>query len=153
MTDANNELLAHVTRQKVTLQWVICGLGNTIYAVIQILTFVNHQTENAGASVVFDATALWYFGVACAIWVVPALATLVTTSRVANLATCLLGSLLVAATVLGGVFDGLRDGLHITATAVIAVALPGFYAIRSSWRLSRAASGADKLLSQSLRAG
>ncbi|WP_148287807.1 hypothetical protein [Rhodopseudomonas sp. B29] len=153
MTEVNNHLLAQITRQNVALLWLICGLGNTIYAVIQILTLVNHQIDGAGPSTPFDATALWYFGVACSIWVVPILVPLITTSRVVNWAVALLGSLLVALSVLGGVFDGMRDGLHIAATAAIAVALPGFYAIRSSWRLLRATDGSVKLLGGSIRAG
>ncbi|MBW7966543.1 hypothetical protein [Bradyrhizobium sp. BR 10261] len=138
MTDLTNELAARFARQKVALLWSVCGLGNTIYAVIQILTWVDHQIDSSGkAPTAFDATALWYFGVACSIWIIPALLPLVTPRRAAILGSLLLGSFLMVASVVGGVFDGMRDGLHIAATAIIAVALPGVYAAHASWWLLR----------------
>ena len=138
MTDLTNELAARFDRQKAALLWTLCGLGNTIYAAIQILTFVNHQTASPGtAPTVFDAMALWYFGVVCSLWIVPPLFPLITSGRVANWASSLLGGFLVVTSVAGGLFDGVRDGLHIAATAALAVALPGIFAIRASWRLLR----------------
>lgn len=135
MTDMTTELGAQFARQKVALLWLICGLGNTVYAAIQILTFVNRQTGSSGAaSAAFDAVALWYFGVACSIWIIPALLPLVTGGRAGVLTSSLLGGLLAVASVAGGVFDGMRDGFHLAATAIIAVALPGICAIRASWR-------------------
>ena len=135
MTDMTTELAAQFARQKAALLWLICGLGNTIYAAIQILTFVNRQIDGSGAaSVAFDAVALWYFGVACSIWIIPALLPLVTRGRAGVLTSSLLGGLLAVTSVAGGVFDGMRDGFHIAATAIVAVALPGICAIHASWR-------------------
>ncbi|UWU80530.1 hypothetical protein N2603_19305 [Bradyrhizobium huanghuaihaiense] len=135
MTDMTTELGAQFARQKVALLWLICGLGSTIYATIQILTFVNRQIDGSGAaSAAFDAVALWYFGVACSIWIIPALLPLVTRGRAGVLTSSVLGGLLAVTSVAGGVFDGMRDGIHIAATAIIAVALPGICAIRASWR-------------------
>lgn len=143
MTDLTNELTVRFSSQKAALLWLLGGLGNTIYAVIQILTLVNHQIGSPGtAPTVFDAIALWYFGVACSIWILPALLPLVTSRRPAGWGSLLLGGLLILATVAGSVADGLRDGFHITATALIAVALPGIFAIQASWRLRRVAGPA-----------
>ncbi|MBR0803446.1 hypothetical protein JEY40_17330 [Bradyrhizobium japonicum] len=150
MTDLTNELAARFARQKVALLWSVCGLGNTIYAVIQILTFVNRQIEGSGAaSAAFDAVALWYFGVACSIWIIPALLPLVTQRRAAILGSLLLGSFLMVTSIVGGVFDGVRDGLHVAATAIVAVALPGVYAARASWRLLRMTHAPANLVSDS----
>ncbi|MHC2313066.1 hypothetical protein ACVIHC_000112 [Bradyrhizobium diazoefficiens] len=150
MTDVMNELAARLSRQKVALLWSVCGIGNTIYAAIQILTFVNRQIDGSGAaSVAFDAVALWYFGVACSIWIIPALLPIVTRRRAAILGSFLLGTFLVVTSVVGGVFDGMRDGFHITATAIIAVALPGVYAARASWRLLRVAHAPASLVNES----
>lgn len=150
MTDLTNELAARFAQQKVALLWSVCGLGNTIYAVIQILTLVNHKTDNSGtAPAAFDAMALWYFGVACSIWIIPALLPLVTVRRAAILGSLLLGSFLIFTSVVGGVFDGMRDGLHIAATAIIAVALPGVYAAGASWRLLRVKDAPATLVTQS----
>lgn len=140
MTNVTAELASQSVRQKVALLWLLCGLGNTISAAIQILTFVNHRNDGSGAaSTTFDAMALWYFGVASSLWIVPALFPLVTWGRAVILGSSLLGSFLVVTSVVGGVFDGLRDGLHIATTVVLAVALPGVFAMSASWRLFRAA--------------
>ncbi|UWU94947.1 hypothetical protein [Bradyrhizobium sp. CB1015] len=154
MTDVTAELAAQLARQKVALLWSLCGLGNTIYAAIQILTFVNHQIDSSGtASTAFDAMALWYFGVACSLWIVPALFPLVTWGRAVIVGSSFLGSFLVVTSVAGGVFDGVRDGLHIAATAVLAVALPGACAISASWRLLRATGAAAHLANGSTLKG
>lgn len=138
MTNVTAEIASQSVRQKLALLWSLCGLGNTIYAAIQILTFVNHRNDGSGAaSTTFDAMALWYFGVACSLWIVPALFPLITWNRPVILGSSLLGSFLVVTCVIGGVFDGMRDGLHIAATAVLAVALPGVFAIGASWQLFR----------------
>ena len=138
MTDMVAEPGDQPARQKAALLWTLCGVGNTIYAVIQILTLVNHQLDTSGtAPPAFDAVALWYFGVVCSLWIVPPLIPLVTSGRAANMASTLLGSFLIVTSVAGGLFDGMRDGLHITATAILALALPGVFAIRTSWRLLR----------------
>ncbi|MCA1456080.1 hypothetical protein I6F35_23215 [Bradyrhizobium sp. BRP22] len=150
MTDMTAELGAQLARQKAALLWTLCGLGNTIYAAIQILTFVNHQMDSSGtAPTVFDAMALWYFGVACSLWIVPPLFPLITSGRAANLASPLLGSFLVVTSVAGGLFDGVRDGLHIAATAVLALALPGIFAVRASWRLLRLPAAPTHLVKES----
>ena len=150
MTDLTNELAARFTRQKLALLWSVCGLGNTIYAVIQILTLVNHQIDSSGtAPTAFNATALWYFSVACSIWIIPALLPLVTRRRAAILGSFLLGSFLMVTSVVGGVFDGMRDGFHIAATAILAVALPGAYAALASWRLLRVPDAPANLVNES----
>ncbi|MDA9496191.1 hypothetical protein [Bradyrhizobium sp. CCBAU 11357] len=150
MTDLTNELAARFARQRVALLWSVCGLGNTIYAVIQILTWVNRQIDGSGtAPTAFDAMALWYFGVACSIWIIPALLPLVTRRRAAILGSLLLGGFLMVTSVVGGVFDGMRDGLHIAATAIVSVALPGIYAARASWRLLRIAHAPANLVNES----
>ncbi|WP_025034756.1 hypothetical protein [Bradyrhizobium sp. DOA9] len=150
MTDLMNELPASLGRQKVAFLWLVCGTGNTIYAAIQILTFVNRQIDGSGAaSAAFDAMALWYFGIACSIWIIPALLPLVTRRRAAILGSFLLGTFLVVTSVLGGVFDGVRDGFHITATAIIAVALPGACAACASWRLLRVTDVSASLVNES----
>lgn len=150
MTDLMNELAARLDRQKVALLWLVCATGNTIYAAIQIFTFVNRQIDSSGAApAAFDAMALWYFGIVCSIWIIPALLPLVARRRAAILCSFLLGSFLVVTSVAGGLFDGMRDGFHIAATAILAVALPGVYAARASWRLLRVAEAPANLVNAS----
>ena len=48
--------------------------------------------------------------------------------------TLVLGSLLVALNTLGGITDGLRDGWHITFSAVFFITLPGVFAIAATLR-------------------
>jgi hypothetical protein len=118
MTSTTAEIASQSVRQKVALLWMLCGLGNTIYAVIQMLTFFNHRNDgSAAASITLDAMVLWYFGITSSLWIVPALSPLVARGRPVIIGSSLLGSFLVVTSVLGGIFDGMRDGLHIASNS------------------------------------
>lgn len=55
-----------------------------------------------------------------------------------QLALLIFGGILVALSTLSGVFDGIRDGGHLVFLALLAITLPGSFAIALSWRHIRA---------------
>ena len=125
------------SRQEVALLWLTTGLGSTVYGAIQSFTFVNRRIAGLALALAFDAAALWFFAVLSSLWIVVGLFALVGRRRVTKWGSFLLGGFLVAISTAGGMFDGIRDGLHIAATVLLAVTLPGVFAIRASWRLLR----------------
>lgn len=126
-------------RQKIAILWLTTGVGSTVDATIQSFTFLNRRLDGFAPPVTFDSIALLFSGILCSLWIVPGLLALVGRRPATNWASLVLGGFLVATSTVGGLFDGVRDGLHIAVTAIIAVALPGFFAIRASWRLVRVA--------------
>ncbi|MCK1459789.1 hypothetical protein IVB34_15715 [Bradyrhizobium sp. 2] len=131
-------------RQEVALLWLTTGLGSTVYGAIQSFTFVNRQIDGLAPAPAFDAAALWFFAILSSLWIVVGLFALVGRRRVTKWGSFILGGFLVAISTAGGVFDGIRDGLHIAATVLLAVTLPGFFAIRASWRLLRLPGHAER---------
>ncbi|TWB40638.1 hypothetical protein [Nitrospirillum pindoramense] len=130
---------ATLLRHQVALLWVMTAIGSLIYAVMQLLTYLSAYIANHGATpeIVLDAGALWAFAILYVLWLVPPLLAVTVRSGAANWSMLLLGGLLVLGGTLGGIFDGIRDGGHIMATALIAVTLPGVIALRATWRLLR----------------
>lgn len=126
-------------RHRTALLWLTTAIGSQAYAIIQSFTYVNGYINAHGAApaITFGAGALWAFAILCAIWVVPALLAIAGRSALADWGQFLVGGFLVLANSLGSIFDGIRDGGHITATALIAIALPGAVALRASWQLLR----------------
>lgn len=131
------DMIDQLDRQKIAMLWLTTGLGSTVYAAIQSFTFLNHRLDGFAPPVTFDSIALLFSGILCSLWIVPGLLALVGRRPATNWASLVLGAFLVATTTVGGLFDGVRDGLHIAATAIIAVTLPGIFAIRASWQLVR----------------
>ncbi|WP_050897950.1 hypothetical protein [Nitrospirillum viridazoti] len=126
-------------RHQVALLWLMTAIGSLIYAVMQLLTYLSTYIASHGATpaVVLDAGALWAFAVLYALWLAPPVLAVTTRSGAANWSMLVLGGFLVIGSTFGGVFDGIRDGGHIMATALIAVTLPGVIALRATWRLLR----------------
>jgi len=85
----------------------------------------------------FDTGAMWVFGIIYAMWILPASIAAVSRRRLGDWFILIIGSLLVVTNALGGVWDGVRDGGYIVVTALVGIALPGFFALKASWRLVR----------------
>lgn len=96
---------------------------------------------------------LFGFAILSSLWIVVGLFALVGRRRVTKWGSFILGGFLVAISTAGGVFDGIRDGLHIAATVLLAVTLPGFFAIRASWRLLRLPGTPNGVLTASVPEG
>jgi len=126
-------------RHRVVLLWLTTGLGGLVYATIQSFTYVNGYIAGHGATpaLIFDASALWVFAVLYAIWIIPPLLAIASRTTLANWVILLVGGFLVIGSTFGGIFDGFRDGGHIIATALIAITLPGVFALRATWGLLR----------------
>lgn len=109
-------------RQRVALLWLTTALGGLIYAEIVSVSYLNAYVRGKGAmeAETFDGPALWALSIAYAIWIVPALLAVISRGAIAN------WTILVV-----------RDGGHITATGLIAITLPGLFALLASWRLLR----------------
>jgi hypothetical protein len=126
-------------RHRVALLWLTTAIGSLVYAVIQLLTYLSAYIASHGATpaIVFDAGALWMFAVLYALWLAPPLLAVTIHSSAANWSILVIGGFLVIGSTFGGIFDGIRDGSHIMATALLAVTFPGVIALRATWRLLR----------------
>ncbi|WP_072376536.1 hypothetical protein [Hyphomicrobium sp. NDB2Meth4] len=125
---------------RLVLAWLITAVGAVIFLTIQSFSFVNEYVRAGGTTpaITFDPSQMWVVSAFYGAWVVPALLALVGGSP-ANWAMLILGTVLVLLNALGGAFDGLRDGGHLVFLALLAIALPGSFAIAMSWRHVRAA--------------
>lgn len=126
-------------RHSVALLWLTTATGSLVYAVIQLLTYLSAYIASHGATpaIVLDSGALWMFAILYALWLAPSVLTVTVRSGAANWCVLVIGGFLVIGSTLGGIFDGIRDGGHIMATALLAVTLPGLIALRATWRLLR----------------
>ncbi len=126
-------------RHHAALLWAITGLGGLIHGLIQLCSYVTTFINSHGAqpAVMFDTGAMWVFGIIYAMWILPASIAAVSRRRLGDWFILIIGSLLVVTNALGGVWDGVRDGGYIVVTALVGIALPGFFALKASWRLVR----------------
>lgn len=126
-------------RQRVALLWLTTALGGLIYAEIVSVSYLNAYVRGKGAmeAETFDGPALWALSIAYAIWIVPALLAVIGRGAIANWTILVVGGFLVLTNTLDSIGDGIRDGGHITATGLIAITLPGLFALLASWRLLR----------------
>lgn len=120
---------------RLALVWLITAVGAAIFVTIQSFSYVNDFVRAGGATpaVTFDSNQMWVVSAFYGAWIVPALLALVGRSA-ANWAMFILGGILVILNTLGGVFDGVRDGGHLVLLALLAVTLPGSFAVAMSWR-------------------
>lgn len=120
---------------RLSLVWLITAVGAIIYATIQIFSYLNASAGPHGATppLQFTAAQVWAISAFYGAWVIPALLALIDRPA-ANWASLIVGGILVALTTLSGVFDGIRDGGHLVFLALLAITLPGSFAIAMSWR-------------------
>lgn len=133
-------------RQKVALLWGVTGLGTMTYAFVQSFSYLSSYIRSNGAPpvIIFDNGALWFFSIFLSLGIVPGLLAIIGRNAFANWIMVILGGLLVIGNTLGSIFDGIRDGGYITATAVIAITLPGTFALRASRQLLRGSFSASE---------
>ena len=127
-------------QSRLPLAWLITAVGVTIYGTIQTFSCLNVYAGAHGAAppLNFTAAQVWAISAFYGAWVIPALLALID-RPVANWASLVFGGILVVLTTLSGVFDGIRDGGHLVVLAMLAIALPGSFAIALSWRCLRTA--------------
>lgn len=127
-------------QSRLSLVWLITAVGVIIYATIQIFSYLNASAVSHGATppLNFIAAQVWAFSAFYGAWVIPALLAL-NDRPAANWASLIFGGTLVVLTTLSGVFDGIRDGGHLVFLALLAITLPGSFAITLSWRRLRTA--------------
>lgn len=118
-----------------SLIWLITAVGATIYATIQIFSYLNASAVSHGAKppLNFTAAQVWALSAFYGAWVIPALLALIDRPAT-NWASLIFGGILVVLTTLSGVFDGIRDGGHLVFLALLAITFPGSFAIAMSWR-------------------
>ncbi|WP_137045075.1 hypothetical protein [Pseudolabrys sp. FHR47] len=122
-------------QSRLSLVWLITAVGAIIYATIQIFSYLNASAGSHGATPALNFTAaqVWVISAFYGAWVIPALLALIDRPT-ANWVSLIFGGVLVALTTLSGVFDGIRDGGHLVFLALLAITLPGSFAIAMSWR-------------------
>ncbi len=120
---------------KVALFWLTTAAGAVLFVTFQLFFYVNDFMRAHGATpaITFEPGVLWMFSAFYGSWIVTVLLALIGT-RKAQWVAFVLGSLLVVLNTLGGISDGLRDGWHITFSAVFFITLPGVFAIATTWR-------------------
>lgn len=120
---------------KVALLWLTTAAGAILFVTFQLFFYVNDFVRAKGGTtaITFDSSALWAFPAYYGLWIVTVLLALSGTRR-SNWLALTLGSVLVLLNTLGGVFDGLRDGWHVTFSAIFFITLPGLLAMVTSWR-------------------
>ncbi|WHS53103.1 MULTISPECIES: hypothetical protein [Pseudomonas] len=120
---------------KVALFWLTTAAGAVLFVTFQLFFYVNDFVRAHGATpaITFEPGVLWMFSAFYGSWIVTVLLALIGT-RKAQWVAFVLGSLLVVLNTLGGISDGLRDGWHITFSAVFFITLPGVFAIATTWR-------------------
>ncbi|MBN9018684.1 MAG: hypothetical protein J0H11_14815 [Rhizobiales bacterium] len=127
-------------RSQLPLVWLVTAVGVTIWGAIQIFAYLNVDAGAHGAMPPLNLTAaqVWAISAFYGAWVIPALLALI--DRLAgNWASLIFGGILLVLTTLSGVFDGIRDGGHLNFLAMLAITLPGSFAIALSWRRLRTA--------------
>ncbi|MFL9878649.1 hypothetical protein PQR63_09665 [Herbaspirillum rhizosphaerae] len=127
--------LATNNGNKVTLYWLTTAVGAVLFVTFQLFFYVNDFVRAQGATpaITFEPDVLWMFSAFYGSWIVTVLLALIGT-RTAQRVVLVLGSLLVVLNTLGGISDGLRDGWHVTFSAVFFISLPGVFAIAVTWR-------------------
>jgi hypothetical protein len=120
---------------KVALLWLTTAAGAILFVTFQLFFYVNDfaRAKGAAPAITFDNDALWAFPAYYGCWIVTALLALSNTRRSWWIAL-ILGSALVLLNTLGGVFDGFRDGWHVTFSAIFFITLPGLFAAATTWR-------------------
>ncbi|WP_245150877.1 hypothetical protein [Pseudomonas fluorescens] len=120
---------------KVALFWLTTAVGAVLFVTFQLFFYVNDFVRAQGATpaITFEPEVLWMFSAFYGSWIVTVLLALIGT-RKAQWVAFVLGSLLVVLNTFGGISDGLRDGWHITFSAVFFITLPGVFAIATTWR-------------------
>ncbi|MBP1124353.1 hypothetical protein JOE32_000820 [Pseudomonas sp. PvP025] len=129
------QALAVSDPNRVALFWLTTAAGAVLFVTFQLFFYVNDFVRAHGAtpSITFEPDILWMFSAFYGSWIVTVLLALIGT-RKAQWVALVLGSLLVVLNTLGGISDGLRDGWHITFSAVFFITLPGVFAIAATWR-------------------
>lgn len=117
------------------LLWLTTAAGAVLFVTLQSFSFLNDYVKSHGTmkAVTFEAGALWMFSVFYGAWILTALLAILGT-RTTRWIALILGGSLVCLNTLGGIVDGLRDGGHIAFSALFFIALPGTFAIVSTWR-------------------
>lgn len=120
---------------KLALAWLVPAVGAAIFITIQCFSYLNGYVRSGGTmqAITFGPAALWGVSIFYGAWVVPPLLALAG-RRAADWVMILLGGVLFSLSTLAGIFDGLRDGGHLIALELLAVALPGAIALTMSWR-------------------
>ncbi len=115
--------------------WLVPAIGAAIFVTIQCFSFLNAYVASGGTlqAITFGPAALLAVSIFYGAWALPPVLALAR-QRVTDWAMLVLGGLLVILSMLGGVSDGLRDGLHLVALELPAVTLPGAVALILSWR-------------------
>lgn len=124
---------------ELALAWLVPTVGVSLFVTIQCFSYINSYVGSGGAmqAITFGPAALFGVSLFYGAWVVPPLLALVGV-RATDWTMLVFGSLLVILSTLGGVSDGLRDGIHLVALELLAVTLPGAVALAISWRHIRA---------------
>ncbi|HWU61262.1 MAG TPA: hypothetical protein VN112_04495 [Ensifer sp.] len=124
---------------ELALAWLVPTVGVSLFVTIQCFSYINSYVGSGGAmqAITFGPAALFGVSLFYDAWVVPPLLALVGV-RATDWTMLVFGSLLVILSTLGGVSDGLRDGIHLVALELLAVTLPGAVALAISWRHIRA---------------
>lgn len=127
-------------QSRISLAWLITAVGAVIYVTMQMFSFLNAYVGLRGEMppINFNAAQVWGVSIFYGTWIIPALLALIERPA-ANWALLILGGILVTLSTLGGVFDGIRDGGHLIVLALLAITLPGSFAVALSWRRIQAA--------------
>ncbi|MBN6110212.1 hypothetical protein JR063_01325 [Xanthomonas sp. CFBP 8700] len=120
---------------KVALFWLTTAVGAVLFVTFQLFFYVNAFVRAHGvtAAITFEPGVLWMFSAFYGCWIVTVLIALIGT-RTAQWIALIFGGLLVVLNTLGGIADGLRDGLHVAFSAVFFITMPGAFAIAITWR-------------------
>ncbi len=120
------------------MAWLIPAVGAALFVTIQCFSYVNAYVASQGrmSAVTFGASQLIVVALFYGAWVLPTLLAL-STRRSSQWAALVLGGSMVVLNTLGGIVDGLRDGLHLVLLALLGIALPGGVAIAISWHRLR----------------
>lgn len=115
---------------ELALAWLIPPVGASIFVTLQCFSYVNSYVGSGGTiqAITFGPAALFGVSIFYGAWVLPPLLALAG-RQATNWAMLVLGGLLVILSMLGGVSDGLRDGLHLVALELLAVTFPGAVAL------------------------
>ncbi|NLU98358.1 hypothetical protein B6N13_09600 [Marinomonas sp. UCMA 3892] len=120
---------------RITLFWLTTAVGAVLFVTLQLFFFLNDYViaQGKGPNITFETNMLWMFSAYYGTWIVTVLLTLIGTTKSQWLAL-IIGTLLVALNTLGGIVDGMRDGAHVTFSALFFITLPGVCAMVATWR-------------------